>query len=239
MREKCISVPFPSVRRVLSRLAAVTIVLSSVVLATPVYNTSVDSMDWSGSRTVGSPVGGLGSTGGVFPEGSGIAWLILNNGDGTLTYTYRFFSPGVEGQEVQLELSHFILELSQGCNDEGSGCVQGFNGDVEYNSAWGSSPSNPGIPGSIYGIKFDEGQAEYTFVSNRMPVWGHFYAKKSDDGMWNLALTGLEEYQEDTLYFIPRPDTDQPAPPIPEPGTMALLGAGVVAMGLLRSRRRA
>lgn len=221
-------------------LAAVAIVFGSVASAATVYNTSVSSSNYIGSRTVGDPIGGLGSTGGFFPERSGISWVILDNGNGTLTYTYSFFTP-TQDQEgsTGLDPSHFILELSQGCNEQGSGCVQQFNGDIEYSSNWSSSPSNPGMPGSIYGVKFDEGQITYTFISNRMPVWGNFYAKKGNDGMWNLGLTGQSQYLEDVLYYIPRPDTDQPGPPIPEPGTVALLGAGLAALGLLRRRARA
>lgn len=94
----------------------------------------------------------------------------------------------------------------------------------------------PGLPASIYGVKFDEGLSTYTFFSARNPVWGNFYAKKANDGLWNLGLETAHSSSGNTLYFVPRPDTDSPAGQIPEPGTLLLLGAGLLALGLIRRR---
>jgi len=90
---------------VLRGLLALTLLFAVTALGTPVYNTPVNPADWSGSRTVGSGLASL--NGSKFPNGSGISWVITDNGNGTLTYTYSFF--GATGGP--LELSHFILEL--------------------------------------------------------------------------------------------------------------------------------
>jgi len=214
---------------------ALIVLAGGIAAATPVYGTAVDPSDWTGTRTL-TPGGGLGSApnpphGWVFPVGSGISWAITDNGNGTFTYTYSFF----DDKEKAVTLSHFILELSEGCivgND--SDCIS-TSLNRTFNSNWNGSMgnSNPGMPNSIYGVKFDEGST-YTFISNRIPVWGNFYAKKGVDGLWNLGLESAYSGSDNTLYFIPRPDTRTPE--IPEPGTMALLGAGLTALGFLRRR---
>jgi hypothetical protein len=222
---------------------ALIVLAGGIAAATPVYGTAVSSSDWTGTRTLVTGIGGLGSYSGdnKFKNGTGIQWAITDNGDSTFTYSYWFFEPKNNGTKP-LEVSHFILELSQGCIVEGqSSCIWGANvgnKDLEFSEEWKYSPpskSNIGMPNPIYGVKFDEEKSTYTFISNRIPVWGNFYAKKGQDGLWNLGLETAYSGSDNTLYFIPRPDTGT-VPEIPEPGTMALLGAGLTALGLLRRR---
>jgi hypothetical protein len=235
---------------------ALIVLAGGIAAATPVYGTAVSSSDWTGTRTLVTGIGGLGSYSGdnKFKDGTGISWMItFDSGSGYFNYSYSFFEPGKDekdkgkkgkddGGTNPLEVSHFILELSQGCVAEGqSSCIWGANvgnKDLEFSEEWKYSPpskSNIGMPNPIYGVKFDEEKSTYTFISDRIPVWGNFYAKKGQDGLWNLGLETAYSGSDNTLYFIPRPDTES-VPEIPEPGTMALLGAGLTALGLLRRR---
>ena len=229
-------------KHIMMALAAM-VLCASIASATPVYGTPVLPGDWTGQRTL-TPGGGLNSAvlgNNRFEPGTGISWIITFDGMTNLyTYSYSFFAPNRSDQRQPLEQSHFILELSSpGCIVEGqSDCIQGANSVTEFRSDWDSSigQSNPGMPAAIYGVKFGTGLSTYTFLSDRNPVWGNFYAKKANDGLWNLGLESAHSGSTDKLYFIPRPDTDSPAPQIPEPGTFALLGAGIGVFALLRRR---
>jgi|DewCreStandDraft_4_1066084.scaffolds.fasta_scaffold11501_6 hypothetical protein len=223
---------------------SVCLAAAAAASATPVYGTAVSNSDYSGQRTLLADYSGglksLGAGNNPFEFGTVISWTISFNPVTNLyTYSYSFFEPSKKNGLQPLEMSHFILELSPGCIIEGqSDCISGFNGKTEFRSDWTDDigQSNPGLPGSIYGVKFDENLSTYTFLSDRNPVWGNFYAKKAQDGLWNLGLEAAYSQSGNTLYFVPRPDTDSPAGQIPEPGTLFLLGAGLVALGLIRRR---
>ncbi len=230
-----------SALRILAWLTIICVMTGSGVLATPVRNTSVNPDDWSGSRSIGSGLAGTGAWGTSFS----ISWEITEDTPGTLLYTYTFtWPPGAP--------SHVIFELSEGCASAEAMCVWGFEynqgapGQIEWGT-WSQSGSNPNMPGTIYGVKVNlpdvsGGSAVLQFYSNRAPVWGNFYAKNGRAGgdgdwnaVWNVGLANLDS--TDITDFIARPDTVlTPPPEIREPGTMALLGAGLVALGLIRRR---
>ncbi len=231
--------------RSLCWLAVVGAISSTGALATPVYNTPVAPGDWSGTRSIGSGLAGTG----VWGQSSGgfsISWLITEPTPGTLHYEYTFSWP-------QGAPSHVILELSEGCASSTAGCVWGFlfDGQEPAKIAWGTfSPSDPGnanpnLPNPIYGVKVDRPDSDglvVEFYSNRVPVWGNFYSKNGNAGglgtnsVWNLGLESANADSGNVSYFIARPNSVQEPPEIPEPGTMALLGAGLVALGLIRRR---
>lgn len=236
-------------RKSLVYVFAALALFACAAVASPVYGTAVGAPDWTGSRYL-APGGGLnshnGENGWIFPESSTISWSIIDNANGTFTYNY-YFTRLLDEVTEPIEMSHFILELSPGCIIEGqsegqSECVSDFRGEQEFRKGWNSSGpgnSNPGMPASIYGVKFDEEFSVYSFISNRIPVWGNFYAKKGNSGLWNLGLEPSYSSSSNTLYFIPRPDTFGPGGEIPEPATVLLLGAGLAVAGLLRRQKQA
>ena len=122
----------------------------------------------------------LGIDGGI--QGSGnwmtgglisLDWVVTQNADDSWHYSYVFTHP-------KGETSHFILEVSDTFTANDIFNLQGDVGNVEIGLFEIDDPSNPGMPGDIYGIKFDDAwgmQTVFAFDSFRVPVWQDFYSK--------------------------------------------------------------
>ncbi|OGW17504.1 MAG: hypothetical protein A3G93_07920 [Nitrospinae bacterium RIFCSPLOWO2_12_FULL_45_22] len=205
-------------------LAASLVMINVLPAKASLWDAPVDPGDYTGSRTSASG-GGVYATQSWDNGGFTISWDITNNNDGTLTYKYT-----LTGEKKSI--SHFILELS--------GDIEGdiFDGSDPYQgpASWGPGHgnSNPGFPegAAIYGIKFEFGGSPvtYTLVTNRLPVWGNFYAKdgkESGDFLFAynnaLALTGFNSDVEND--FIARPNSI-----VPLPGSMVLFGTALVGL---------
>jgi hypothetical protein len=134
------------------------------------------------------------------------------------------------------DLSHLILQVSEAVE----GGLPGFDPDnpmdylngptVANNMAmsYGPGPGNPGIPASIWGIKFEDGLSLSTieFDSYRLPMDGSFFAKGGTDSFaYNSGLAF-----PDSGAFILVPDTKY----VPVPGAVLLgiLGLGAVGYKL-------
>ena len=114
----------------------------------------------------------LGSGAWMNPGPTWLEWNVTQNADNSWHYNYLFGHP--EG-----ETSHFILEVSPNFTENDIFDETGDFGMIQIDTYVGG-PSNPNMPGPIYGIKFDEGCGTVTgfsFNSWRAPMWGDFYAK--------------------------------------------------------------
>lgn len=69
---------------------------------------------------------------------------------------------------------------------------------VDWQEYSGNNQPHPGMPASVYGIRFEAGNwgltARIQFDSPRAPVWGDFYAKDGSPGgaVWNLGFTDAD-----------------------------------------------
>jgi hypothetical protein len=255
----------------LQRVLAVLASAASFVTCASVVRASiaVDPSDYNDSRTTSgnSGVGGgltwnpaNGSWGG---GGFTITWDITDNG-ADFTYRYTIDTTGAKA------LSHWILELSQfdasgapltsdwedifedmtAGDYDSSGINDGAN-EVPTNPF---SPSNPGIPGDIYGVKFntsgDPNVSWVEFTTPQAPVWGDFYGKDGTENMgadevyiYNTGY-GMDPLGTDFTDWIARPNGASQPPgtgsggAIPEAASLIVWSLLVGAMGLVSQRRR-
>ena len=165
-----------------------------------------------------------------------MSWTVSRNPDMSWRYSYEL-------AVHQGYISHIIIETSE---DFASQDI--FNSARDYEVKWyAPGPSNPYMPGKIYGIKFDnltETTETITFDSRRGPAWGDFYAKRGDSGskkssVWNTGFADPDpdvEPSNGSQYFhVLVPDTH--AKSVPEPATVTLLGLGI-GLAYIRRRRK-
>lgn len=190
----------------------------------------------TGSLT--SPTGwGLTATESWDNGGAVLTFEVAQQPNGTWSYVYNF-------DVDRKALSHIIFEVSKSFAE--ANILAGTSSGWSLGSWGDEGGSNPGIPGTLYGLKFDGDfglENTLTIISDRAPMWGDFYAKDGKDGGdWVYAYNegfGLDAYDVPyTQYVLGKvlvPDTVTST--VPEPSSAALMSLGLIGMfGFMRKR---
>lgn len=219
--------------RTAARLA---FLLAAIVLLSP----ATQAVTFIGSiSTADLPPEVVGS-GGSWSDNFMIRWEISDDPT-TGLWTYQYWvtqedgvsALGTNGQ--QGGLSHWDLEISSGLTEADFTILTGNSVEIGYD------PTS--VDPQFYGIKFTPNgdQTYFAFTVNRAPVWGDFFAKDGDKGgyAWNSGYglpDSMDPYASITGKVL-RPDTS-PTTATPEPGTMLLMGLGMVGAGIMRRLRK-
>jgi hypothetical protein len=218
-----------------------------MVIAIAMISATAEAVTYTGS--ISTPDGIVGS--GPWGESFQVAWEISDNpvGQPTGSWLYQYWITDQYGQELGKEVSHFIIAISPNATSEDFW----GNSYLEVGTFSGANPSNPGMPGSLYGLKVETpGGSHFQFYSSKSPVWGDGYFKDGkDDGVDVYAYNAdfgdpdptdppqsglLLDESGAPIYKILRPDSQTTM--IPEPTTMILFGTGLAfAGGIIRRRR--
>lgn len=218
-------------KKMLLALAVFALVMAPLAGMADTCYVYVNEADFTGFRT--SAGGGITADGSWATSGNfTIAWNITGGSGDPYKYEYTITALGTGGG-----LSHWIMQVSQGFKFVGdpSGDFGAALGPQYWDSGEGNS--NPGMPTSIFGIKFDEtspvnGVTKITFESFNAPVWGDFYAKGGQTYAYNDFFGVSACGASDFTGWIVVPDSVK----TPLPGSLLLLGSGL--LGLVGLRRK-
>jgi hypothetical protein len=179
-----------------------------------------------------------------------ISWNITALAGGLWNYSYTFTGFGSPG------ISHIIIALSSNCatsttSSDGT-CVRNPLATIGNTSltpdgeigTFTDGAANPGLANNIFGVKFNtpgqiDGQSgiTFSFTSERVPVYGDFYAKGGNDTYaMNSGLLSANFNSTNNMNFIARPDGVSTV--TPEPASVVLLASGLGALGIAGYRRR-
>lgn len=194
------------------------------------------AISYSGSLSGGG--GGLITTGAWDSSSTVLEWTASATSSTIWHYAYKLTLPSKA-------VSHVIIETSPEFT-----AANLFN-LVSDPAGWAMQPEikthtegqgNPDLPDDMDGLKINAAFEALVIIlgfdSNRMPVWGDFYAKDGNGGTINLHNAGFTSPDWDPV--APLHDGPEqghllvPDSVVPEPATLMLLGLGGLA--LLRKR---
>jgi hypothetical protein len=173
-----------------------------------------------------------------------------NSGYWEYVYTFAVDEKGI---------SHLIFELSSDPDfmfttdnlKEGTSNYNEVNLDTHQATAVDKKP-NPGMPSDLYGMKWETKEdfglidpltVVVSIFTDRVPMDGNFYAVDGVNNSGDLvyAYSGTEEGWG---YNVPVPDSSSGGggggggSSIPEPGTIVLLGGGLLGLALYGRGRK-
>jgi hypothetical protein len=209
------------------------LVLAPASQAAPIYSTPVAPEYYTGFRDAEINIDGNGPY-----ESIRISWEIAMLPKNLWWYQYTISNYSGPMSDI----SHFIVEITPVCLTEDL-CIVDSSGPYELDE-YTNDNGNPGLPEGyvLTGLKFDFGgpaPVVYWFTSTRAPVWGDAYVKgggmNKETAAWALNKGAWNHASQNILDFVARPDG--PVGEVPENGTLALLGAGLVVLDLLGKRQ--
>ena len=169
-----------------------------------------------------------------------LTWNVsYNSTDQMWNYMYTWSTPGKA-------LSHIIIEVSPGAVTGDFIFAPGQLGTIDGIGTYSSTSqgnSNPGMPGPMYGMKVNPNDNTtvftFSFETWRPPVWGDFYAKDGTQGTDHIDVYAFNSGFLDADPTSTSGDgrhivvPDGGSTPVPEPGTMLLLGLGLIGIGII------
>lgn len=224
------------------RLCAVVLLTAGMLSTAQAVSTYSGSLSYDGGGIAGIDSNAWLASGTTF------SWWVNANGDGTYTYTYRLQVP-----DDSKEISHMTVEVSPNFGaDNLLEVLEGTMADDQPDS-YPKGGSDVGMPSPLWGIKFEGGGDDSTgydwtvsFLSDRAPVWGDFYAVDGktpgqETAIWNAGfgnpdsdpLVAAANGSVDNHILVPDSTNYVPAP-----GAVLLASVGMILVRHLRVRRR-
>lgn len=187
-----------------------------------------------------------------------LSWNISQS-NGQYTYVYSWSK--LDGSALAGTPSHMLLEVSPTYTSANTLSTTPRRGDVTAPTTFdgaSSGNSNPSLPGSLFGIKFDYEANSYTLVTDRAPIWGDLYSKNGRTGSagsgnsrafnaaWNSGFgTDPTASTSNFTNWVPTPDTVSsavtivPLPPAFWAGVALMVGTGIVSRRAAAARSSA
>jgi hypothetical protein len=165
--------------------------------------------------------------------GFSVSWDITKSGN-IWHYSYTFSD--INGGYLPKNISHVILQVSDNFTINDISNVTGASLSYDSPKTYDSGVSNPNMPSSIYGLKFDSfdnaALMKISFDSTRSPMFGDFYTR---DGKSNgiFVTAWNQDFGTDGLFKIGVPDTKTPVP-----SSVFLFSTGVIGILISGKRKR-